>query len=167
MDLVSRAGRPNRVWHVAASERWLSRRRVGSPDTLETPPDGFKYFTQKGITQMALAPGEYVAEYENDRGIFYRGPARCLYQADVAGRYEGIRMDGGVFVPSSESEVAMVYWYAGSDRKAPRINETGPERGATLAQENLLVSALLRLEKGNIKFVPSPEDGSLRAALIR
>lgn len=166
-----------------------SRLKRSDPAISAELPNGYVYVSPPaGVYdnqfKYELAAGTYVAELEDERGTFFRGPLGCVGNSVAASTWKGqplnqvARSEGGVYVPRSASESAKMYFYRGGIASPSLPAQTTTEivqraaPSATIGQSAVggaiagsLINAMIESERGKIGFMPGPKDGSLRAAM--
>ena len=147
-----------------------------------------EYYRVAGTTMVhTLAPGKYVARFEDDSGTYYDGPDQCFVitarfdTPEIAARnkaYEPKALRCGIYVPVKPDEMPKVYYYQAdaavpSDPQASTVKPpVGAERGTARQQRvgsaagNAVVAAIIEAERKNLHFNrDQPKDDSLKRAL--
>lgn len=62
--------------------------------------------------QSGLQAGDYVAEYEDDDGVFYRGNGSCVLMLSLPARNLQVFADGGIWLPRTPGKPYRLYRYA-------------------------------------------------------
>jgi hypothetical protein len=160
-----------------------------APESLRRPSAAATVTVQKDFTYMptlytyGLAAGLYVAEFEDDEGVFYRGPARC-FREQMPASDRVFSGEGGIWIAKGPQPTYRPYLYlysGGSHNGSPQdaqaivIAATPIPPNATPVQAGVgtalglviaepLLSSLHESRKGKIKLFPTlPAD---QAALI-
>ena len=125
-----------------------------SPKNLQKPSvtssfrltEDVTYNDTKGLfgakVTIGFKAGLYTAEYEDDKGIYYRGEHDCLIFI-----YEGSDSfsggDGGIWIPKTENFTSVrPYGYLGSNSYSKTRAKSG----------GLLIESIIDAEKGNVNL---------------
>src|SRR5690242_9329168 len=85
-----------------------------SPITIQSD---FTYPLSTGSNnKLGLRAGSYIPEYEDNSGIFYRGPAKCVInQINIKPPNVAIYEEGGLWIPkASQAATPRIYHYLGT-----------------------------------------------------
>lgn len=104
---------------------------------------GVSYSERRGIGvlwTLGLTAGRYVPEYEDDDGVFYRGPSKCVTQSAP----QVMKYEGGVWL-SKSGKPPRLYYYFDYDKEA-------------VGKAGLLVSAIVASGKGKLEYFAPIND---------
>lgn len=91
-----------------------------------------------GVISYTLKAGDYVAEYQNKQGIFYRGPKDSIIENNQISQMV-VELDGGIFVPFK------------MDKNTPRLYSYIEDIYNQLEKDNgILINALIERDMGRI-----------------
>lgn len=126
---------------------------------------------------IGLKDGDYVAEFENDAGVFYRGPGRCVFIPDVVNmnktKYPDNTRYGGIYISKSQTRKEYrVYYYQDNDPNPNQLDPVAmqqvvqagsPSVGATEAGVGTAVGMgavdyMIQREQGQIILVPTTSE---------
>ena len=125
------------------------------------------YSSAANEATYSLVSGQYLAEFEDDKGVYYRGPNNCLSisvttaVAEKAPSRQNLIRQGGIYLPRSPAEVAYLYFYKDSSEFVPTFNP-----GVRSVAQSPVNALILTHGDGNIIIPDSqPTNGALRSAL--
>lgn len=134
----------------------MGMRPVVSSTRIELRSDA-RYTEKRGLFGGAswtegVCAGTYLPELEDDEGVYFRAPRRCVKQ--ILGRDPmGGPFEGGIWMPKSEESRPRFYYYFGHDPAAARM------------AGGVLLTAILASGKGKITFMPPINDDEVVAQI--
>lgn len=111
-------------------------RKPNLQQTLSLPADVLYTFQgDKPVDQRyyaGLLSGKYLAEFEDNGGIYFRGPGRCVVWADVPEKQQRLVAEGGLWVAKSTTTPKFrIYRYLATEGTQTRSGVPGAPTGAT------------------------------------
>jgi hypothetical protein len=111
-------------------------RKPNLQQTLFLPADVLYTFQgDKPVDQRyytGLLSGQFVAEFEDNGGIYFRGPGRCVVWADVPEKQQRLVAEGGLWVAKSNTTPKFrIYRYLATEGTQTRSGVPGAPTSAT------------------------------------
>jgi hypothetical protein len=111
-------------------------RKPDIQQTLSLPADVLYTFqADKPVDERyytGLLAGEYVAEFEDDGGTYFRGPGRCVVWADVPANQQRRVAEGGLWLAKGNTTPKFkIYRYLATEGVQARSGVPGAPTGAT------------------------------------
>lgn len=169
--------------HIESLRKPQSTTRIELKETYESTRQRNTPFCDETFVHRALK-GFYYPEFENNNGIYYRGPKGSVQfealKVSCSEKLPFAKFDwGGIYVPNNPSLPAQLYSYGGivpegyvspvpeqceENKDADSSNK--PQEKDEGQFKGLLVETILRIERNSIQLSPSQaQDGRLRAAI--
>ncbi|WP_187805035.1 hypothetical protein [Aquipseudomonas alcaligenes] len=117
--------------------------------------------------KYSLAPGNYIAEFQDKNGIFYIGPktpvSSELLTTECGGTIgAGLQIKGGVYLPNNHAQDAIIYFY----QPPNALYDVFVLGETTHPPSGVIIETIIQSGYGKINFLPlQPKDGQLRKSL--